>query len=55
MPINVVWKPKGEHQDTVTDCWFEPADGWKPSPMNPEKERMKELCAPVYEWVKTMK
>ncbi|MHA2085838.1 MAG: hypothetical protein ACXABD_19015 [Candidatus Thorarchaeota archaeon] len=23
--------------------------------MNEEKERMKELCAPVYEWVKSMK
>jgi hypothetical protein len=25
------------------------------TPMNPEKERMKELCQPVYDWVKTMK
>jgi hypothetical protein len=32
-----------------------PTDGWKPSGMNPEKERMKEMCAPVYEWVKSMK
>ena len=34
---------------------FEPTDGWKLGPMTPEKERMKELCKPVFEWVKTMK
>jgi hypothetical protein len=33
----------------------QPADGWKPGPMNEEKERIKELCHPVIEWVKTMK
>jgi len=39
-----------------TDSYFEHADDWKPSVgMTPEKERMKELCAPVYDWVKTMK
>ena len=31
------------------------ADGWKPSPMNPTKERMKKLTLPVYDWVKTLK
>jgi len=55
MPVKVAWAPKKERRGTVTDWWFEPADGWKPSGMNPEKERMKELCAPVYEWVKSMK
>ena len=55
MPVKVVWKPENERQGTVTDWWFEPADGWKPGPMTPEKERMKELCQPVIEWVKTMK
>jgi uncharacterized OB-fold protein len=55
MPVKVAWKSKGERQGTVTDWWFEPADGWKPSPMNEEKERIKELCQPVIEWVKTMK
>ena len=55
MPVKVVWKPKEERQGTVTDWHFEPADGWKPSGMNPEKERMKELCQPVIDWVKTMK
>ncbi|MHA1137415.1 MAG: hypothetical protein ACTSSE_13100 [Candidatus Thorarchaeota archaeon] len=34
---------------------FWPADGWEPGPMNPEKERIKELCQPVIEWVKTMR
>jgi uncharacterized OB-fold protein len=55
MPVKVVWKPKEERQGTVTDWWFEPADGWKAGPMTPEKERIKELCQPVIEWVKTMK
>jgi uncharacterized OB-fold protein len=55
MPVKVVWKPKNERQGTVTDWWFEPADGWKPGPMNEEKERIKELCQPEIEWVKTMK
>ncbi|MHA1936144.1 MAG: hypothetical protein ACW97A_12775, partial [Candidatus Thorarchaeota archaeon] len=53
--VKVVWAPKEEHRGTVTYWWFEPADDWKPGPMNEEKERMKELCAPVYEWVKSMK
>jgi len=55
MPVKVVWAPKEERRGVITDFHFEPADGWKPGPMNPEKERIKELCAPVYEWVKTLK
>ncbi len=56
MPVKVVWKPKDQRQGTVTDWHFEPADGWKPSVgVTPEKERMKELCKPVFEWVKSMK
>jgi len=43
-----------EQQDTITDWWFEPAGGWRPGLINSE-ERMKEMCAPVYEWVKSMK
>lgn len=39
----------------VTDFYFVPADDWKPSPMNPEKERIKKMVEPVYEWVKSMK
>ncbi|MCF2136791.1 MAG: Zn-ribbon domain-containing OB-fold protein [Candidatus Thorarchaeota archaeon] len=55
MPVKVVWADPKDRRGTITDFWFEPADGWKPSPMNPEKERIKELCQPVYEWVKTLK
>jgi len=53
--VKVVWAADEDRRGTITDFWFEPADGWKPSGMNPEKERMKEMCAPVYEWVKSMK
>ena len=55
MPVKVVWAADEDRRGTITDFWFEPADGWKPSGMNPEKERMKEMCAPVYKWVKSMK
>jgi uncharacterized protein len=55
MPLKVVFKPKSERQGVITDFHFEPADGWKPSPMNPEKERIKQLVMPVYDWVKTLK
>jgi uncharacterized OB-fold protein len=55
MPLKIVFKPKEERVGAVTDFWYEPAEGWKPSPMNPEKERIKKLVEPVYEWVKTMK
>jgi uncharacterized protein len=55
MPLKVVFKPKSERQGVITDFHFEPADGWKPSQMNPEKERIKELVMPVYDWVKTLK
>lgn len=55
MPVKVVWADDNDRRGTITDFWFELADGWKPSRMNPEKERMEELCAPVYEWIKSMK
>ncbi|MFW9830383.1 MAG: Zn-ribbon domain-containing OB-fold protein [Candidatus Thorarchaeota archaeon] len=55
MPVIVKFKPKEERVGSITDFWFEPAPGWKPSPMNAEKERIKELCEPVYKWVKTLK
>jgi uncharacterized OB-fold protein len=55
MPLKVVFKPQEERVGAVTDFHFEPAEGWTPSPMNPEKERIKKLIEPVYEWVKTMK
>jgi uncharacterized OB-fold protein len=55
MPLKIVFKPKQERQGTITDFHFEPADDWKPGPMNEEKERIKQLVEPVYEWVKTLK
>jgi hypothetical protein len=55
MPLKIVFKPKDQRIGAVTDFHFEPSDGWKPSPMNPEKERIKKLVEPVYEWVKTLK
>lgn len=55
MPLKIVFKPKEERIGAITDFYFEPADDWKPSPMNKEKERIKKLVEPVYEWVKTIK
>jgi uncharacterized OB-fold protein len=55
MPLKIVFKPKDQRVGAVTDFHFEPADFWKPSPMNPEKQRIKDLVTPVYEWVKTLK
>jgi len=54
MPLKIVFKPEEERKGVVTDFYFEPADGWEPSPMNEEKERIKKLVEPVYEWVKTL-
>ena len=55
MPLKIVFKPKKDRSGVVTDFHFEPADGWEPSPMNKEKERIKELVEPVYKWVKTLR
>lgn len=55
MPLKITFKPQDQRIGAVTDFYFEPADRWKPSPMNPEKERIKTLVEPVYEWVKTLK
>jgi uncharacterized OB-fold protein len=55
MPLKVVFKSEEQRIGAVTDFYFEPIDGWEPSPMNPEKERIKKLVEPVYEWVKTLK
>jgi len=54
MPLKIVFKPESERKGIVTDFHFEPADGWTPSPMNEEKERIKKMVEPVYEWVKTL-
>src|SRR5512136_1201508 len=55
MPLKIVFKPKEQRVGAVTDFHFEPADFWKPSPLNKEKDRIKKLVEPVYEWVKTLK
>lgn len=55
MPLKIIFKPKEERIGAVTDFHFEPADFWKPSPMNTEKKRIKQLVTPVYEWVNTLK
>jgi uncharacterized OB-fold protein len=55
MPLKIVFNPKEQRIGAITDFHFEPADGWKPSPVNKEKDRIKKLVEPVYEWVKTIK
>lgn len=55
MPLKIVFKPKEERVGIISDFHFEPEDGWKPSPMNEEKERIKQLVEPVYEWIKTLR
>jgi len=55
MPLKIVFKPKEERVGAITDWHFEPDKDWKPSPMNEEKERIKKLVEPVYEWVNTLK
>jgi len=54
MPLKIVFKPEEERSGIVTDFHFEAADGWEPSPMNEEKERIQQLIEPVYKWVKTL-
>ncbi len=54
MPIVVKMAPKDKRVGNLIDFWFEPDKSWKPSPMTPEKERIKKLCQPVIEWVKTL-
>jgi uncharacterized OB-fold protein len=54
MPLKIVFKPKDQRIGAVTDFHFEPADGWAPGPMTKEKERIKALVTPVYEWVRTL-
>ena len=55
IPLKIVFKPKDQRTGTVTDFHFQPADGWVPSSMNMEKERIKKLIKPVYEWVATLR
>jgi len=55
MPLKIIFKPKEERRGIVTDFHFEPTNDWEPSPMTEEKERIKQLVEPVYQWVKTLK
>jgi uncharacterized OB-fold protein len=55
MPLKIVFKPKEERIGAITDFHFEPDDDWKPSAMNEDKDRIKQLIEPVYEWVSTMR
>ena len=55
MPVIIKTAPKEERVGNIIDFWFEPDPSWNPSEMNSEKERIKKLCEPVYEWVKTLK
>ncbi|MHA1750753.1 MAG: Zn-ribbon domain-containing OB-fold protein [Candidatus Helarchaeota archaeon] len=55
MLVKVKFVPKEQRVGAITDFYFVPADDWKPSPMNPEKERIKKLCEPVYKWVASLK
>jgi len=55
MPIKVEFVPKEKRVGAITDFYFVPTDDWKPGPMTPEKERIKKLCQPIFEWVKTLK
>lgn len=55
MPLKIVFKPKEERIGAITDFYFEPDDGWEPSSMNEEKERIKQLIQPVYKWIESIK
>ncbi|MCK5029938.1 MAG: hypothetical protein KAR64_00575 [Thermoplasmatales archaeon] len=55
MPLKIIFKPKEERHGIVTDFHFEPTDDWEPTPITEEKERIKQLVEPVYQWVKTLK
>jgi len=55
MPLKIVFKSAEERKGAITDFHFEPDDAWEPSPPNKEKERIRTLVQPVYEWVNTLK
>ncbi|MFX0013857.1 MAG: Zn-ribbon domain-containing OB-fold protein [Promethearchaeota archaeon] len=54
MPVIIKFTKK-KRVGNLIDFWFEPEPSWRPSPMTPEKERIKKLCEPVYEWIKILK
>ena len=55
MPLKIIFKPKEERHGILTDFHFEPTDDWEPTPITEEKERIKQLVEPVYQWVETLK
>lgn len=55
MPVVINIAPEDERVGNLIDFWFEPDPSWKTGPMTPEKERIKELCEPVFKWVASMK
>ena len=55
MPLTATFIPAEERKGVITDFYFVPQKDWTPSPMNPEKERIKKLVQPVYDWIKTLK
>jgi len=55
MPLTAIFIPPEERKGIITDFYFVPSEDWTPSPMNPEKERIKKLVQPVYDWIKTLK
>ncbi|MFX1538092.1 MAG: Zn-ribbon domain-containing OB-fold protein [Promethearchaeota archaeon] len=55
MPVVIKFTDKSKRVGNLIDFWFEPDPSWSPSPMTPEKERIKKLCEPVYEWIRILK
>lgn len=55
MPVKAEFISKEKRKGVINDFYFIADEGWKPSPMNEEKKRVKKLVKPVYEWVKTLK
>ncbi|MHA2247692.1 MAG: Zn-ribbon domain-containing OB-fold protein [Candidatus Hodarchaeales archaeon] len=55
MPVIIKFTDENKRVANIIDFWFEPDPNWHPSPMTPEKERIKKLCEPVYEWIKILK
>ncbi|MHA2227012.1 MAG: Zn-ribbon domain-containing OB-fold protein [Candidatus Hodarchaeales archaeon] len=55
MSVIIKFTRENNRVGNIIDFWFEPDPSWSPSPMTPEKERIKKLCEPVYEWIKILK
>ncbi len=55
MPVIIKFTNENKRVGNIIDFWFEPDPSWRPSPMTPEKDRIKKLCEPVYEWIKILK